>query len=431
MIRRDFFKYSLFAASILTTTKINAYLINENIKKSKIVICGGGFSGLTCAKRLKQLDKNLDVTLIEKNENFSSCPFSNLWIGDVKNISYEDLNYDYYKTVEKNRFNFINETIIKIDKDKKLVYTTENIIKYDYLILALGIQYNYKKILKDENKIKKCKVQTPAALIPGNEHLALKRIVKNFNSGNFIISIPNGAYRCPPGPYERACMIANYFQTHKIDAKVIILDPRDKPAAKPYKFLKAFKQFYKNTIIYKPYSSFKDIDFEKKEIIYKNFDEKELEYLDKKISFEQANIIPPNEANSLIKNSGFAVNESGWARLKKPTFRSISDDRVYILGDAQGEYAFAKSAQMANSCGYIVAEEIISRLKKQKFDYKNNMPGNVCYSMVNKNEAVSITHSYEYTNTFIANYEISDISKDVADAAKAWYFGMINEILEI
>ncbi|RXJ93380.1 hypothetical protein CRV00_11395 [Malaciobacter molluscorum] len=430
MIRRDFFKYSIFTAALLTTNSTIASIPNKN-RKSKIVICGAGFAGLTCAKNLKQLNNNINVTLIEKNNNFSSCPFSNLWLGDVGNISYEDLNYDYYKTIEKNNFNFINEEIIKIDKNKKLVYTTKNIIEYEYLILTLGIDYNYEKIFKNKKKIQECKIKAPAALKPGSEHLALKRMIKNFKGGNFIISIPNGAYKCPPAPYERACMIANYFKENNIKGKVVILDPRDKPAAKPYKFLEAFKKYYKNYIIYKPYSQFKDVDFIKKKITYKNFDENQIEYINKKIDFEEANIIPPNQANSLIKKSNLEVDEMGWAKLKKPTFRSTSSEDIYILGDSQGEYSFAKSAQMANSCAYIVSEEIVSRIKNKSFDYKNNMPGNVCYSMITKNKAVSITHNFKYKDTFIPSYEISEISHDVTDAAKGWYFGLINDILEI
>ncbi len=431
MIRRDFFKYSFVSAALLTTSNINAKQINTSTIKTKVAICGGGFAGLSCAKHLKELNKDLDVTVIEKRANFSSCPLSNAWLGEALNISYEDLNYDFNSAILKYNYNFINETIKKINKDKKQIITSNHIIEYEYLIMAVGIDYDYEKLFKDINKIKECKLKAPAGLKPGSEQLALKRMIKNFKGGNFVISIPNGTYKCPPAPYERACMIANYFKKHNIKAKVIVLDPREKPAAKPKKFLEAFETFYKDIIVYKPYSNFKDIDFKTKKIVYEEFNKEKLEYLTLSLEFEEANIIPPNKANELIKKANLATYENGWAKLRQPTFRSISSEDVYIIGDSQGEYAFPKSAQMANSTAYLVAQELIDRINNKKFNYKENLPGNICYSMITDNKAVSISHLYEYKDTFKANSFTSKIQEDIAIAAQGWYFGLIEDILGI
>lgn len=432
MIRRDFIKYSMISAAVLGSTNLYSSIqvrTNKNIKTT-IAICGAGFAGLSCVKRLKELKPNLDVTVIEQNSSFSSCPFTNQWLANVANIKFEDLNFSYNNSINKYKYNFINAKVIDINKDKKIIFTSNQQISYDYLIIAAGIDYDYKKIIKDINKIEECKLKAPAGLKAGKEHITLKNMVQTFKGGNFIISIPNGSYKCPPAPYERACMIATYFKTNNIKGKVIVLDPREKPAAKPHKFLKAFNKYYKNYIEYLPHSNFKDIDFEQKQITFEIFDKSILDYKIKKLQFEQANIIPPNKANELIEIAKLETLH-GFAKLKEPTYQSISSDSIYVIGDAQGQYPFPKSAQMANSCAYILAEDLISKIDNKKFNYKTNLPGNVCYSMITKTKAVSITHEYSYKKDKLkVKAEVSDINKQTAQSARAWYFGLTQDILK-
>lgn len=433
MIRRDFFKYSVLTAATATTLNAKSN-INKNVKKikTKIAICGGGFAGLSCAKHLKELDPTLDITVIEKRANFTACPFSNLWLGEVGDISYEDLNYEYNSAIDKFGYDFLNSTIETIDKDSKTIITNNEQIEYEYLIMAVGVDYNYRKLFRREpEKAKQCAIKTPAGLKPGSEQLALKRMVKNFKGGNFVISIPSGTYRCPPAPYERACMIASYFEKNKIDGKVIIIDPRAKPAAKPKRFLEAFEKFHKDTIEYRALTNFDDIDFDKKEIITERFNKKILDYEKVIIPYEEANIIPPNKANRLLKKAGIATYVNGWAKLRQPTFRSVSSEDIYVIGDSQGEYPYPKSAQMANSCAYLVAEELYNRINKKGFKYKTYLPGNVCYSMVAPNQAVSISHLYEYKDKIEVSSITSKIDSSTADAAQGWFFGLIEDILAI
>lgn len=435
MFRRDFFKLSILTAASLTTVNATVNKANStNTKniKTKIAICGGGFAGLSCAKQLKSLNPNLDVTIIEKRANFSSCPFSNAWLGEIRNISYEDLNYDYNSAIEKYGYNFINATISDINKDTKIITTEQGNIEYEYLVMAVGIDYNYKKLFRrNEEKAKECEIKAPAGLKPGSEHIKLKRMIKNFKGGNFIISIPSQAYKCPPAPYERACMIAHYFKENKIDGKVIIIDPRVKPAAKPERFKQAFEELYKDTIEYKTNTKFKDINFEKKEIYIESFNKKTLVFEKITLPFEEASIIPPNTANKLIKKAGLDTYVNGWAKLRQPTFRSVSDENIYVIGDSQGEYPYPKSAQMANSCGYLVAEELINRIKGEGYKYKTYLPGNVCYSMVSDKQAVSISHLYKFTDKVHVTSITSEIDTFTADAADGWYFGLIEDILGI
>lgn len=430
MKRRGFLKLSILTASFLVSTKIEASLNPKiNTKKTNVLILGGGFAGLSTAKYLKELNPNLDVTVVEKNNIFISCPFSNAWLGDIDGIDYESLCFDYNSSILKYNYNFVNETILDVNKEDKIVITENSKLEYDFLIMTLGIDYNYKKLFrKDKKKIKEVALKAPAALKPGSELIKLKSMVTNFKGGNFVLTLPKSSYKCPPAPYERACMIANYFKKNKIDGKVVLIDPRVKPASKAKVYLEAFNTEYKDFIEYIPLTNFKDIDFKTKKIYTKSFDEKLDKYVTNEINFEEASIIPPNRANKLYKKAKIETYTQGWVKLKKPTYQTVTDENIYVIGDAQGEYPFPKSAQMASSCAYVLAKDINSRINNTKFDYKKNLPGNVCYSIVTQTKGAWVSHNYKYENKMIAISETSDLSTDSFNSAKDWYSGFTKEL---
>ena len=428
MLRRDFFRVSVFAAAILVNTKIDATVF-EKPKKTTIAILGGGFAGLSAAKYIKELNPSLDVTLIEKRANFMSCPLSNAWLGGIEGFTYESLNFDYNSSITKYNYNFVNETIVDINKKTKEIITEQSVIKYDYIIMALGIDYNYKKLFRrDKQKAQRAQIEAPAGLKPGSEHLKLKRMISNFKGGNFVITLPKSSYKCPPAPYERACMIANYFKTNNIVGKVIIIDPRVKPASKSKQFLEAYNTIYKDYIEYKNLTKFKDVDFDKKIVYLKTYDELEDKDIITPLEYEEISIIPPNKANKLYKKVGIKTYAQGWVKLRKPTFRTVTDEDIYVIGDAQGEYPYPKSGQMANSCALIVANELVNRINKKEFDYTNNLPGNICYSIVAKNKAISVTHSYVFDKKIQVRAQTSEINKPTYDEAKLWYKSLTDDI---
>ena len=429
MKRREFFKLSLITASILVSTKIDALATTTSTNKTSIAVLGGGFAGLSVAKFLKELNPNLEVTLIEKNQTFISCPFSNGWLGGLKDISFENLNFDYNSAVSKYKYNFVNETVVDINREKKEIYTNKSVIKYDYMVMALGIDYNYKKLFKkDKQKIQDALIKAPAGLKPGSETIKLKRMISNFKGGNFVLTLPKSTYKCPPAPYERACMIANYFKENKIDGKVVVLDPRAKPASKAKAYLEAFSTIYKDYIVYIPKSRFRDVDFDKKIVYAKTYDKLQEKYLVKELDFEEISIIPPNKANSLYKKVGIKTYAQGWVKLQRPTFRTQSDKDIYVIGDAQGEYPYPKSGQMANSCAYLVADELVKRINKKEFDYINNLPGNICYSLITPYSAAWVRHEYRYEDRLRVLAQSSDITKDNYTTARYWYESLTNDL---
>lgn len=439
MNRRDLLKTIALSSAMLSINPVDTLSkelskdssTNDN-GKIKVIVCGGGFGGLTTAKYLKQFNPNLEVTVIEKNSHFVSCPYSNVWLADANDVTLRDLSFDYLSASAKFGYDFVNETIVDINRDKQLVITDSNTYKYDYLVLSTGIEYDYSKIFKDQQKAKKVYTLYPPAMKPGSEHLLLKRKVEEFKGGNFIINVPSGTYRCPPAPYERACMVAYYFKKNNIKGKVILIDPREKPGAKPKGFLSSFRDLYKEYIEYMPTTEIKDINFEEKYLLVDSFDILELDYVSKKIYFEDANIIPNMKPSALVSKAGLKLTQKGWAKLKEPTFQSVSDDKVYVVGDSGG-HPYPKSAHMANSGGYIAAKYLAAKTLNKPFDETKELPANICYSMVNGDpkEGISVHHSVAYDRYNGLSVSAKSTSKrdtQTGETIRNWYEGITKDI---
>lgn len=428
MNRRDLLKWSLIASA----TQVLAYSSLVIKRKQRVIVCGGGFGGLTTAKYLKIFNPELEVLLIEKNSHFISCPYSNIWLGGVKGVSLRDLSFNYLSASSEFGYQFINETIVDIDRKTKKLTTHKQIYKYDYLILSTGIDYDYTKLFSDTKKAQNVYTLYPPAMKPGSEHLLLKKKIENFTSGNFIINVPSGTYRCPPAPYERACMIAYYFKTHNIKAKVILIDPRDKPGAKSKGFLSSFKELYKDYLEYHPTTEIKDIDFKKNLLLVESFDKTTLGYLPKKIPFSDANIIPNMKPSALIQKTGLELTKKGWVKLKEPTFESVSDENILVVGDSVG-YPYPKSGHMANSCGYIAAKQLAYKTLGKTFPYEKELPSNICYSLVNgtPKEGIAVHHNVSYSKK--EGIKVSANSTPTRDQAtgealESWYKGITSDL---
>jgi sulfide dehydrogenase [flavocytochrome c] flavoprotein chain len=213
----------------------------------------------------------------------------------------------------------------------------------------------------------------------------------------------------------------------------VILDPREKPAAKAKGFLEAYDTLYKDYIEYRPNSNITKIDLDKKTIFFDKFDAKEQETTKESLVFDDANIIPSNKASKLLLESGLELTAEGWGRVKAPTFRSLNDDNVYLVGDVLGEYPFPKSAQMAHSCGIILGEQIGKRLNKEDPKEGSVFPHNVCYSLVSKDSGIYVTHeAYQDVDgsVKVKTELFQDIDKKTFDSTKAWYAGITSNIFE-
>lgn len=432
MIRRDFIKFSLFTAAFLSPVYITAKMKQDEYIRSTVLICGGGIAGLSTAKYLKELNPDLNVVLIEKNPLFISCTFSNAFLGGLEDISFESLCFDYNSSINAYKYKFLNETIVDIKRDEKIVITNKSTIKYEYLVMAVGIDYDYKELYKtDTIKAKQSLLLAPPGFKAGSETLALKRMIKGMTEGNFVISIPSSDYKCLSAPYERACMIAHYFKSNNINAKVIIIDERSKPASNAQRFLQAFNEYYYDIIEYRNMTILKDVDFDKNIMYLKKYDKQSRMYLTTELRFSEASIIPRNIANKLIRKARLKTSTSGWAKVQDGTFRSITDDDVYVIGDTQGNTSYPKTAQMANSIAKIISFDLIARLNDEKFDYTTTMPENISYSIINDEKAISLVHSFSYTNELEVKSAVSQITYNEFISAKMRFDTLNNDIFAL
>jgi len=357
-------------------------------KNPKVVVVGGGWSGLAFAKHIKTFAPQSEVVMVEKRDHFVSCPMSNEWLVDL--VDLEFLTHSYIDAAQNNKYTFLNATAIDVDKTRNILKTSQGEISYDYLVFAVGIEYDYHTWAKDNKSLeKRLRNEYPAAFIPGSEHITLKHKIKNFKGGNFIITVPDGNYRCLAAPYERACLIADYFQKHKIPGKVIIMDESNSIRIKKKGFSSAFKELYKDTIEYMPSAKILKFDLDKK-IVETDFDT---------IHFEDASFYPNIKAPYILEKlhmTKSTLYNRVEADIDQNTYKVKGENRIYVCGDAR-PMGFSKSGNTAFSEGINVAQMIADEIHGKKPVWKS--PVTTCFSLLSTKPEREISLYTEYIYT--------------------------------
>lgn len=376
-------------------------------KGPRVVVVGGGWSGLSVAKYTKKFAPNADVVLVEQRTEFMSCPVSNLWV--VGAVELEFLMHDYLKAARENDYTYFNATVVGVDKGAKVVKTSNGDIDYDYLVLAPGIDYDYSGWTKGDIALEnRLRTEYPAGFKPGSEHISLRNKVLDFEGGNFILTVPGGNYRCLPAPYERACLIADYFKREGIDGKVILLDENQGITIKAEGFGSAFKELYGDYIDYRPGIKIEKFDLDKK-VIVDDFDEE--------IPFEDAAFYPHVRGAKILEIAGVAKDSAfnkQEGNINPFTYEAIGEKNIFISGDAR-PMGFSKSGNTSNSEGHYVAKVIAGRINGKKTEWES--PLTVCYSAVSVDptHAISVNAGYAYnekTKSFgFANAATNEIWK--------------------
>ena len=362
----------------------------------RVVVVGGGWAGLSFAKEIKINVPHADVILVEQRFEFMSCPMSNLWLVDKIELDY--LIHDYLQAARENDYTYFQASATGIDKRRKLLKTSNGSIEYDYLVLAPGIDYDYDLWTHGDKELEsRLRNEYPAAFMPGSEHMTLKKKIHNFKGGTFVLTVPRGNYRCLPAPYERACLIADYFKTNGIKGKVLLLDEHEGITIKDHGFSTAFKELYKDFIHYEPNSLIQHIDPEKK-IITTEFDE---------WHFDDAALYPPVRAGRLIEVLGLAkdtIYNRKEADIDIFTYEAKGKENkdIFVCGDAR-PMGFSKSGNTSNTEGKNVAREVAARILGKKHEWES--PVTVCISDVsfNPERGIFIHSEYEFnpkTNQF-------------------------------
>ena len=414
----------------------------KTLGKHKVVIIGGGFGGLTVANNLKKKNKDLDVLVIEKNDTFMSCPVSNTYLGKLEGMDLGKFVFDYAQPVEKHGYSMLKSEVVSIDRATKTVTTAAGVIGYEILVLSPGIAYNYEGQFPTWSQKKIAEVQrtAPAALVPGSEHVALERQLANMDDGDVVITVPNGKFRCPPAPFERASMIAAYMNKEDIKGKVIILNPKAK-FAKFGAFMESWKDLYSERIVYMPNCSIDDVDVAGKTISFTQKDETG-DLVKKSHKYEVLNLIPNNRSNPVVDMAGLKTSTDAFRKvlMNGCSFQTATDKDVYAVGDVVA-HGIPPSGQTAVWAGKQCATEITARLagKSYTLPVKSGAvkAGNVCYSMVSDNpeEGIMVTHDFSWTGSIIkgkghvpkaASGKFR--SKGTAKALRDWYSGIMADL---
>lgn len=358
-------------------------------KGPRVVVIGGGPSGLTIAKYLKKFSPNADVVVVEQRQMFISGFISNLYMTDLVPLQF--ITHSFVSAAKANGYTYMNATATGVDRDSKMVYTSCGKIKYDKLVLAPGISYDYGRIgVEDPDTINTLKTKYPAAFIPGSETMALKSNLEEFEEGNFVVTVPDGNYRCLPGPYERACLFAWYLKKNELPGKVIVLDANPDVTIKADGFHAAFNELYKDQLEYYSSAKVAKVDTNSKVITTTEGEE---------FDFAAANIYPGVKAGKIVELAGAGAPSafnSMEANIDEFLYNVKGDADVYAAGDAR-PMPFSKSGNTANTEGKVVAKIISDQLGGKKGTWVS--PHTTCYSVVNGDpmEGISVDADYAYT----------------------------------
>lgn len=392
-------------------------------KGARVVVVGGGWSGLTIAKYLKRHNPAFDVLLIDKHPSFVSFPLSNSWLADQ--IGLDFLSHSFFDAANNHGYRFLQATVLGLDREARKVYTDAGYIAYEYLVLAPGIDYDYARIGVDEPEQQELLFQHyPGGFVSASELLTIKHKIQDFKGGTFLLNVPNGDYRCTAAPYERACMIAAVFKKRRIRARILLLDMNTGIKIEKDGFHRAFDELYKDYIEYLPSSEISGIDLDSK-TLSTEFDE---------YPFDDAIVYPPIRTSRLIEEAGIANPKSPQKAADTDPFRYhvIGDEHVYITGDSRGQ-PFSKGGHTAHSEGKYVAEVIAGHALGKEVAWRS--PQTMCFSSVEIDplQAMSIITYYKFnTQTKLFDFdrthtmEVWDVQG--GQASLAWAEGMYRDL---
>ena len=345
----------------------------------RVVVVGGGFAGTTCARFIRRIDPQITVTLVEGSPGFIACPLSNAVIAGLRDLQAQQFGLD---KVADDGVVLARAPAIGIDTQARFVALTNNArISYDRLVLAPGIDLRWDAL---PGYSEAASERMPHAWKAGEQTLLLRRQLEAMeDGGTVIISAPANPFRCPPGPYERASLIAYYLKTKKPKSKLILLDAKD-AFSKQGLFQNAWKELYPGMLEWVPLSAggkVTSVDVADMTLV--------TEFGKHKATV--ANVIPPQKAGRIAETAG-AADRSGWCPVDPVTFESRQQPNIHVIGDAAIMGAMPKSAFAANAQAKVCAAAVAKLLGGSSPDQAKLI--NTCYSLVAPDYGISVAGVY-------------------------------------
>ncbi len=380
-----------FLASTVAAVASSALLprlVRAQAASPRVVVVGGGFAGASCARALRVENPRVAVTLVEPNPTFTACPFSNAVIGGLRELSAQQFTYD---RIVADGIALARTTATAVDVSARSVTLADGArLSYDRLVLAPGIDIRWGALAGYD--------EPAAALIPhawkaGEQTLLLRRQLEAMADGGLVvISAPANPFRCPPGPYERASLIAHYLKTKKPRSKLIVLDAKD-TFSKQRLFLQAWSELYPGLLEWVSLSkggAVTSVEAATRTLVT-DFGRHQAAV---------ANVIPPQKAGRIAEVAGVA-DRTGWCPIDPVTFESRLQPGVHVIGDAAIAGAMPKSAFAANSQAKTCAAAI-TRLLAGTAPAAPKLI-NTCYSLVAPDYGISVAGVYQPTNGQLAD----------------------------
>jgi sulfite dehydrogenase len=373
--RRDFLKLAGASAALASVAGLPGCA--TTLAKARVVVVGGGFGGATAAKYLRLWDPAIEVVLVERANIFTSCPISNLVLAGFSTM--DDLRHGY-DGLSRHGVQVVNDEVTAIDAAKKFVRLERGgDLSYDRLVVSPGIDFDFGQIEGYETAMKAGRVLH--AWRAGAQTVELRRQLAQMRDGGvYVISIPLAPYRCGPGPYERASVVAAYFKQAKPRAKVLVLDANPDITSKAGLFRSAWKDLYSGIVEYRGNARAVGVDAATMTV--------KLEVED--VKGDVLNVVPPQRAGDIAQKAGLITTNNRWCDVDWRTMESKAAAGIHVLGDATlSAPAMPKSASMANNHARIAAAAIVEIVNGRAPSPLQII--NTCYSFVSQKEAIHVS----------------------------------------
>ncbi|MBR0645490.1 NAD(P)/FAD-dependent oxidoreductase [Plastoroseomonas hellenica] len=351
-----------------------------------VVVIGGGFGGASCARALRR--NGLAVTLIEPNATYTACPFSNAVIAGLRPMERQRFGYD---ALRAQGIAVVHQAATGVDAAARRVTLTDgSVLAYDRLVLAPGITLRFDALPGYD--------EAAASVLPhawqagAQTELLRSQLDAMEDGGTVIMAIPANPYRCPPGPYERASLIAHFLKTRKPRSKLLVLDAKD-VFSKQRLFEAAWASLYPGLLEYVPLSAggrVTGVDLAARAVVTEFGNH----------AGAVVNVIPPQRAGEIARIAG-AADRSGWCPIDPGSFESRLLPGVHVIGDAAIAGAMPKSAFAANAQARVCADAITALLRGAPVPEPRLL--NTCYSLVAPGYGISVAGVYRPAEGVLAD----------------------------
>jgi sulfide dehydrogenase [flavocytochrome c] flavoprotein chain len=352
----------------------------------RVVVVGGGWGGATAAKYVRLGDPSIEVVLLEPNRKFVSCPFSNLVLSGVRTIDSVTFGYE---GLARHGVKVRHEAATALDPAARRVRIGEGYLEYDRVIVAPGVDFQLEQV----EGLAAAQDRVLHAWKAGPQTVQLAQQLQSMpDDGVFVLTVPPIAYRCPPGPYERACQVAWYLKTRKPRAKLIVLDANQNVVSKAALFRSAWKAY--PNLEYRASNRVVKVDPGAREVTTEFGD---------RVKYHVVNVIPPQRAGTLAVEADLVGADKRWCEVDHVSYESVKHKNVHVIGDSTTGLPVPKSGNVANAMGKVCAANVVNLLNGRP--PAAMAPGNTCYSWVSDTEAIAVVNSYKIENNKVVQIE--------------------------